>query len=322
MDDLLDLNWSDSSKPSQPTLRPTSSSSTSRQPTPNPTFDFLSKQSSNSSQPSPLYSSTPPIRAATPKTAPLPAQSRFPTAPAVRSSTPNPQTKAAPAPPSDAFASLFSLDASSKPNGQPLSLAEKQQQITEEKRRKEEHERQQFSADGDFWENLGSSSTKPKVASSSNNGILSSYNGLGELDDLLSPQPVRPIRPPSRLSQSITPTPTPPVVKETAWDDDDTFLAGSGSNGVGNSAVPKKSTTGRAFDFDALNRTVNGLQPQKRNGASGSSGMRTPVSNFDFGEGKGDNEDDDDDFLGELGRPAKPLAARTRVSHFPSLNFR
>lgn len=323
MDDLLDLNWSDSSKQSQPALRPQSSSSTSRQPTPNPTFDFLSKQS-NTATPNYLSTSTPPLRSATPKTAPLPSQARLPPTPAIRSSTPNPSHQAKPTAPSsssDAFSSLLSLNGSgsSKPNGQAVSLAERQQQIADEKRKKEEHERQQFTAEGSFWDNLGSSSTSSSVPSPALGSVKApSSGGIGEFDDLLSPQPVRPIRPPSTLSKSVTPIPTPPVAKEGVWDDDDTFLAGPSTKTSGPSSG-HASRSGDPFDFDALDKTVNRLKAPGAGTRNGSSGMRTPVSNFDFGDGDGgrsrDEEDDEDDFLGELGRPAKPLAERSHVSY-------
>ena len=295
MDDLLDLSWTDSKASAPKQLQP--SASTSRQPTPSsqPTFDFLAKPPSG---PNYYSTSTPPIRGSTPKTAPLPQQPRLPDA-THRSNTPNPPAK--PAANGDAFSSLFSLAGGlTAASSKTLSLADKQKQAEIARAEQAEKQRQQFEADGSFWDNLGSSSTAKATSSGSNNA-----RSFTPFDDLLAPQPVRP----STLRQTHTPSPAPSepsrpptsAITSSAWDDDDTFLAGP-SKPVART-VPFPQPTSETFNFDAFDDTKPSLAPPTRqNGAASSSGMRTPLSDFDFGD-----RGLDDDLLGELGQPANPV---------------
>ena len=319
MDDLLDLDWSD--QPKQSTAPPLhASSNASRRATPNPTFDFLSKSASGNGQGPNYYSSgTPPIRADTPRTAPLPVQPRAST-PSAR-----PQTPQAPPPPAgtDAFSSLLVLGDGPLGSAKKLSLADQQRQIAENKRKKEEHEKQQFTTHGSFWDNLGSSSTAASSTShtpvlqedQARGSAVASTRGSGDLDNLLSPQPVRPTQP-SALRQAHTPTPllaAQPSAEPAEWEDDDTFLTGA-------SQQPSRATASPSdpFDFDSLNGSLNGLAPPR--GAEGlkssSSGARTPLSAFDAedsGTLGSSRFDDEDDLLGELGRPVQSRAERASV---------
>ena len=191
MDDLLDLSWSD-----KPIPKAHIAPSTSRQAT--PTFNFLSTHEA----------STPPLRGTTPQTAPLSSRLQTP-----RSATPN----------SDAFSSLLSL--APVGHAKTLSLAERQLQAEKERQEKEDRQRAQFTANGSFWDNLGSSSKAPSAPS------------------IISPQPLHAARPSAVGKTSSTP--------QDIWDDDDTFLSG-----------PSKPTAAQIapsdpFDFDAFNETMN-----------------------------------------------------------------
>lgn len=278
MDDLLDLSWSDS-KPASKPVHTTQSANSTRQPTPNPTFDFLSKQPSGSK---PNYyaapSSTPPLRATTPQTAPLPASARFHTP---RSTTPNPVSS------SDAFSSLLSFSGSGAngSSGKTLSLAERQQLAEKDKLEKAERERAQFTANGSFWDNLGSGSSSTATAANSAN----SPNGL---DELLSPKPMHVARPPSELSKTHPPTPPP---QQDVWDDDDTFLSGPSK------PVARATASADPFDFDAFNETMN---------APASTSAPKPSDKHTSNR----FEEDEDDLLGGLGQPAQPRAAKPTVS--------
>jgi hypothetical protein len=73
------------------------------------------------------------------------------------------------------------------------------------------------------------------------------------------------------------------------------------------------------FDFDALDAATSEVRPYatantSASGRNGTSGMRTPVSDFDFGDREGGEEEDD--FLGELGRPARPRQGTERAEVF------
>lgn len=287
MDDLLDLSWSDQPKPSTP-----SSQASSRRATPGPSFDFLSKPQSTGNTPH-YYTTTPPVRSQTPKTAPLPSQPRLPT-PNLdkRANTPQP---APPSSSSDAFSSLLSLGTTQSASVKALSLQERQQKIAEEQRKKEQHEREQFSAHGSFWDNLGSSSQSATIAptpvlAAPSSKPSSFTNGF---DDMLSPQPVKTHR---AAESNVAPSLPPPGNNKGEWDDDDTFLAGPSIL----KPQPASQMANDPFDFDSLEATVKTISSLSKDNAA--SGMRTPVSNFDFGDGERDRIDDDNDLLGDLSR--------------------
>jgi tetratricopeptide (TPR) repeat protein len=209
----------------------------------------------------------------------------------------------------DAFSSLLSLDSSSSTSSkQTMSLAERQAQIAEEKRKKAEHERQQFEAHGAFWDNLGSSSSSSKATP-----VMSPVLPVGnKVEALLQPTISAPTsRPASSLAKpSLLPSPAAQATAKmpsssSTWDDDDDFLAGPSTQKRQTATSSATKPPSDPFDFDAMDASLNSLAPTKR--SNGSSGVRTPVSNFDFG-------DNEDDLLGGLGGPAKTSGQRTKVS--------
>ncbi|WVQ82582.1 hypothetical protein IAT38_004712 [Cryptococcus sp. DSM 104549] len=137
-----------------------------------------------------------------------------------------------------------------------------------------------------------------------------------------------------------------PSTGDTAGDDDD-LLSGSGGVRLPASqprsqahspappmAAPAPAAEGPSdpFDFDALESSMDRLTAPSRashvatagasrrgapgngdrNGNGYGSGMRTPVSDFDFGERREVGEEEEDDILGELGRPVVHQAKPTR----------
>jgi hypothetical protein len=219
---------------------------------------------------------------------------------------------------------LFSLaGGSNATHNNTMSLADRQKQAERERAEKAEKERQQFEAEGSFWDNLGSSSIARATSSSQVANGASAGTPFSGFDDLLAPQPVRP----STLRQSHTPSPTPttqPAATTTAhvpgkhiWDDDDTFLA------VSSKPSPQSRVSPHApadpFNFEAFDDASTRLaQPSNQNGAyTSSSGMRTPASNFDFGNREGGGDDDDDDFLSDLREPPRTIS-RAKVGQVPN----
>lgn len=233
--------------------------------------------------------------------------------------------------------------------GRNMTMAEKQAAMAEERRRKEEEDKKRFEAEGAFWDNLGGSSGS---GSGSGNGSKSQAARKADgLDELLGASSIAgpssstmmgaarvksatnggiPILAPSPApGAGAAPKPKPtPSSAGTFWnsfDDTDDLLISSG---------PAKATTTKTsrspvppsdpFDFDALAATVapsvssvpshlNGIGKGSRNGGSG---MRTPVSDFDFGDRiDREEDDDDDDILGDLG---KPVTARPAPSAAPA----
>lgn len=317
MDDLLDLNWSSgtsatSSKPISPNLpNPIQAKSS---PTP---FDFLAKPT-NGSAPTPNYYSSTPLRSATPNTAPISVNAKVQgTAKlGVGSGTATPVTGGTSS--NDAFSSLLSLGPTNGEGSKHVSLAQKQEQMAEEKRLKEERERQQFEAHGDFWDKLGGGagmsggSSRPIV----NPTLQPIPTRPKQFDGLL--QPIGASRPASAHSYtSLKPESSPgsasastvPHVK--SFLDEDDFMAGMAST----SRPPARSSPTKAksprpidpFDFDQL----AAVEPVKNGVSRGDSGMRTPLSDFDFGDGPNgarareddDDDDDDHDWLKELNKP-------------------
>ncbi|ORY23561.1 hypothetical protein BCR39DRAFT_348685 [Naematelia encephala] len=250
MDDLLDLNWSSSSK--------TTSSPAPPQPTKSlNAFDLLSKPTASSSSPS--YSITPVLRPSTPNTAPIQPTSRLPQPGRIsvsRSTTPNIVS-----PPSDAFSELLSIK-SSAGTTKTQSLADRQKQLAEERKQKEDHERQIFQANGSFWDSLGG---QPNNAESS--------DGFPAIQPVPSTSLL-----PSSLPPSIR-APQPATVQKQSfgafWDEDDSIPARKDP-----SPQPQKMTSTN------LAPNIDILQLEHTGPASGtSSGMRTPLSDFDFGDG-------------------------------------
>ncbi|WVF66648.1 hypothetical protein IAT40_001389 [Kwoniella sp. CBS 6097] len=345
MDDLLDLNWSAPSKPASAKSTPTGGATPASGPA---SFDFLAvvqpKRVSRTGTPN-YYSSTP-LRAATPSqsaqtNAPI-NNARLSSATAVGSgrSTPvQPPPAPAPAPVGgglDAFSSLLSMPSSSGINGGNMTMAQKQKAMEDEKRRKDEEDRKRFEAEGDFWDNLGSSS-----ASVTTNGAVKVVppamqkmsgpiaSGHDDLDDFLRPAPAPATRAKSPLQHAsndiLAPFPVAPVGSKssagTFWDDFGDSTApnlarpapsSQGLRTAGSSSSQSRSPAPPAdpFDFDALEAAV-----PKTNG--GTSTMRTPVSDFDFG----DREDhDEEDILGDLGKPvfAKSQSRPAQAESGPS----
>jgi len=301
MDDLVNLDWS--SKPLPPTngaksavggtvLRPPAAAAAS-------SFDFLTTTASGGG---PSYYSSTPLRAATPTLAPLKpsisGNARLAsTLPARNTPVPNSSGKTATATPGsltsgDAFSDLLSLGPSSSINNKQLSLADRQAKLAKEKEDREEREKHQFAGDGQFWERFGGESQPgpsrtPTIALPSNMKVPVTIsqpnpvktNGMGSFwndNDLLSPS----------VSQVPTKSSTP----------------------LQKSVVPRTAVLD-PFDFEALSASVGQLSSKaSRNGnnsSTGTSEMRTPVSDFDFGEADlASMNEEDDDILGLLGRPA------------------
>ncbi|WWD22767.1 hypothetical protein CI109_107260 [Kwoniella shandongensis] len=222
----------------------------------------------------------------------------------------------------DAFSSLLSISSSgSATGGKNMTMAEKQAALADEKKRKAEEDRKRFEAEGAFWDNLGGGSGTKSQSTQKPNG----------LNELLGPPP--PIAGPStsRVKSPVNdgilaPSPAPGTSSKpktstansagSFWnhfDDTDDLLTSSAAPRAKPPSATSRSPAPPSdpFDFDALaavpsHLSVNG----SRNGGSGpGSGMRTPVSDFDFGD-RGD--DDEEDILGDLGKPvtARPTSAQ------------
>ena len=291
MNDLMDLDWSSPSKPNA--VKP-------------PPPSLLSVPAAPAIKPRP-----PTLQNGPTMLSPLPSASSraspSPTTGPIRSSTPNTAlTSASPAPPNDAFSSLFSINGSSS-SGKPLSMAEKQAQLAKERQDKADHEKAQFEAHSSFWDNLGSSSRASPVLSPSE-----------PYGDVLKPNTAPSSRPPSAIPKPSILEPAPEL--EHDWGDDN-LLGGGPSRSVGpassSSSIAKPSALSPddPFDFDALQAAT------KHVASKPSSGMRTPVSDFDFGEKEKGQESDDDLLAGLTStRPApslpKPVSTWSRTKVF------
>ncbi|WVQ72353.1 hypothetical protein IAR50_001904 [Cryptococcus sp. DSM 104548] len=303
MDDLLDLSWAP--KPPAATANP---QHPSKGTTPT-SFDFLSIQPQQ------------PQRSSTPNYAPALLPSRSST------STPAPAT--APAPVSaqgkpDAFSSLLSLGVQAGNNDtKNMTIAQRQAALAEEKRKKDEEQRKKFEAESQFWDNLGSSGS----ASASVTGNAGQSNdGLDDLHNLLQPSlKPRPSAGPSSAEASRPPSATnsnkASSHQGTFWDsfgNEDLLSPFNTGRPVSQPRTqthtpapppaPSIPTSTDPFDFNAFEVTMNSAQPASPVKQGKSSGARTPVSDFDFGDGPNAYGDGEDDLLGGLGGPAKPLA--------------
>ncbi|KAK6904801.1 hypothetical protein I203_105619 [Kwoniella mangroviensis CBS 8507] len=315
MDDLVDLNWSDPSKPVSKTTtpQPTASSSSS--------FDFLSLSkplSAGSGGNTPNYYSSTPIRSSTPSqplNTRLNGTSNTNDKPISRSGTPlqnsTPQLGAgAGTGGSDAFSSLLSMpSSSSSADNKNMSMAERQKALEDEKKRKDEEDRKRFEAEGHFWDNLGSSSSstiKPPAKT-----VVQQKD---DFDDFLKPTPAptsnarakSPAQPTSS-NDILSPTSSSGPSKSssaagTFWDnhhDSDDLLSGSASKPMQaqNSTSPAPPID--PFDFDALSASITQSSSQ-------------PQSNGN-GHALGDDEFD---ILGDLGKPVS--AKRPKIEPGPS----
>lgn len=313
MDDLLDLNWSSGASGqkalAQPPLKPTSNA-------PSGSFDFLAKAATSGPN---YHSSTPPFRSSTPLS---PAPALQPNAVPSRLTQPKPNgsgasslaSSANPSPnpgSSDAFANLISLAGSGRasPLTKNASLADRQKALAEEKQRKAELERQQFEVHDDVWDTLGSSRATPVMGSSGQ--IVSRSANSTPFEDVLMPsKSASSSRPPSALGQPEVFEPKPATAKArgggSLWTNDD-FLSVRGQPGP--SYVQPKVPIADPYDFDALGESILGGNSIDR----GKTGSRTLASDFDLLDGvvprQAGVDEDQDDFLGELGRPAKPQSS-------------
>lgn len=222
--------------------------------------------------------------------------------------SPSPSPSPAPAPPakpaaaahSDAFSSLIAVPAARAEQGKHMTMAEKQAAIAQEKRRKDEAQRAQFAADGAFWDSLGSRSmtaTPPpdSLPRDSLDDLLQPPHGTFwdqyGASDLLSASSQPASQPPSHAHSPAPPPPPPPAA-----------------------AAPADP-----FDFDTFENTLNGSATASLASKSGeTSGIRTPLSTLDFGDGDPADDllgDPADDLLGELGKPApKPAQVCTHYT--------
>ncbi|WWC97469.1 hypothetical protein V866_004349 [Kwoniella sp. B9012] len=322
MDDLVDLNWSDPSKPVPKTTTP--------QPTANSrsSFDFLSLSkplSASSGGNTPNYYSSTPIRSSTPSQPLNPrlnGTSNTNSKPISRSGTPlqnsTPQLGAgAGTGGSDAFSSLLSMPSSSSSAvNKNMSMAERQKALEVEKKRKDEEDRKRFEAEGHFWDNLGSSSSstiKPPAKT-----VIQQRD---DLDDFLKPTPIftsnarakSPAQPTSSndvLSRTLPSGPSKPSSSAgTFWDnhhDSDDLLSGSTSKPIQAQKSISPAPPVDPFDFDALSASIT--QPQNN--------------------GNGHTLDHDEfDILGDLGKPVaskppKNEPGPSRPSKSPSSSSR
>ncbi|WVR03169.1 hypothetical protein IAU60_000160 [Kwoniella sp. DSM 27419] len=315
MDDLLDLSWSDPAKAIATKPAVTSSTPAS--------FDFLSAAKPVSGTGTPNYYSSTPLRTGTPTQQPASnvtvsqgARPGQPLAPASGRHTP--VQNALPAATSsansgglDAFSSLLAMP--SVPGGpmkQTMTMAERQKAAEDERKRKEEEDRRRFEAEGDFWDNLGSSSksgsaglpavNRPTLAS---NDLLKpataavASRGTSPIQlssDLLAPAPARA---PSTTSKSAG----------TFWDQYEPGLTPQTT-----ASKPKSSTPpSDPFDFDTLAQSVPG-------GSNGSS-VKTPATSFNVGNTGGSGGLlDDDDILGDLAKPVSTMPTSAKPQPGPS----
>jgi len=307
MDDLLDLNWSASpqaAKQSTPQARQANRTTSS--------FDFLAKPGTTSRGAN-YYSSTP-THPSSPAIAPSSVTARLNLpgrASGSGTSTPSTSTPVLPSS-ADAFSSLLALPSTSGGSSNvAVSLAEKQARMAEENRKQAEHEKQQFEAHGAFWDSLERGG---KTASGSKSAL--------PFEDLLQPQGAGPSARQKvhaetpRVDSGRTPLPLPTLPVKTSaisvYDEDDFLTELSSAKFMPTVSQPPQRTQSPAivvdpWDFNALSSSVNGYDAQPKSGI-GTSGMRTPVSDFDFGEGHGDRSEDH--ILGDLGKPA---AARQKL---------
>lgn len=281
MEDLLDLDWSapTNGTKQQPPLQPEPLKST------NTSFDFLSLPKASTGQAN--YYASPSLRPTSPNTAPIPQHARFavPLRPSSGLSTPVQSA-------GDAFSNLLSLFGSTPLPGpsesisKPMSLAERQKQLAEAKQKQAEHDKKQF----ELWETLGTGT------GARNTPVLKS----APFDDVLKPisRPMSAMGEPEILGPVPARNTQAKSIGGTFWENNDFLPSRPASNPPAVSTGNNSSQPADPFGFDSVSSSVSQAGPSR---SQGGSGMRTPISNFDFGDGG----DDEDDLLGELGKPAK-----------------
>jgi hypothetical protein len=206
-----------------------------------------------------------------------------------------------------------------------------------DQKKREDHERAQFEAHGAFWDKLGGSS-QPSVRKAGLDDLLKS-------DLSAIPKPAFVSGPSRSTTPSITAPPTQfpkqkamgsfwntdvgQMTRDTFAEEDDGLLGfGSSASQPSSSRLPpvqKVKASVDLFDFDDLESAVPSLAVGGESGKGGSLGMRTPISDFDFGDqpvndvkrGNKTYEDDETDLLGDLARPA-----RVRSPELPKIEVR
>ena len=274
----MDLDWSSLPPPSQAAAPAKSARS------PYPTsFDFLSTPTltPNGTGPKPNGHVPPSILSS--KSLIIPNGTRTNGLRPAASGTSTPVTSTPTIPSADAFSNLLSLSSASASGSslpKTLSLAERQAQLAEERKKEADRERRQYEAHGAFWHTLGSTS-KPQSTK-----IPSLHKPLFE--DLLSPD-IHGHQPVSAREAVRTPStalPTRPRTAGTFWEKDFPPTQQRPPD-----PRDSKSSPPDPWDLDGLSASVDKAE-------KGTSGMRTPVSDFDFGEAGGDGSDED--ILGEF----------------------
>jgi hypothetical protein len=226
---------------------------------------------------------------------------------------------------------LFSLDAP-KAGTAKLSLAERQAQVAEEKKKKDDHERQQFEAHGAFWETLGSGSTAKATTGINGFSTIANSSNITASSSSIPPKIIAPSPALSRAPTSVKSTmgsfwDTPPPHTSSAStpksdlhaDEEEDFLQSFSTSKAPEQTSRRKPSPKPPpvdpFDFDQLDSVVPSLAVGQGSGSGrgGSSGMRTPESNFDFGDGSGyinelgrndvNGTEDEIDILGDLAKP-------------------
>ncbi|KAK8844685.1 hypothetical protein IAR55_006534 [Kwoniella newhampshirensis] len=232
----------------------------------------------------------------------------------------------------DAFSSLLSISTTGTTPGvsKNMTMAEKQAAMVEEKRKRDEEDRKRFEAEGAFWDHLGggggsSGSSKPTTKTTT--------RGQKENDGLeavLKPTPTPSAKPPASATRDqfvdiLAPSPARgggPLKSTSAaggifWNDyDDDLLTSAPAASAKVASSKSPAPPADPFDFDALASSTSAPAssvPSQFNGTgagfssrNGGSGMRTPVSDFDFEERDGEEEED---ILGDLGRPVVARSA-------------
>ena len=304
MDDLLDLDWSSSSQGRKAPLQ----ANNLHQPTPTRSFDFLAQPSGSSSRAN-YYTSTP-ARSLTPNTPVFNAvgRAKVPAAAVVSgTATPSSNTPII-ASSADAFSSLLSL-----PNGagggpsrtHAMSLAEKQARVAEEKRRLDDRERQQFEAQGAFWETLGAG----------NKGMQMEPKSSSRFDDLLKPKLAGQLARPASVAGTSTILAQPSSLSRPASSgrsflgEDDPWEKSSSTGAMEKQRKMPQRATQDLWDLDALSATASNANTRPKAGV----GTRTMVSEFDSDNRDG-HQDRKEDVLYDIGQTSAVARKHLGVS--------
>ena len=88
------------------------------------------------------------------------------------------------------------------------------------------------------------------------------------------------------------------------WDDDDDLLGGSRASSSRTRSPPMQSQSLlQAIDLDDFGRVGSAPKPNGKAARNGTSGVNTPLSDFDWGEKEDSSSSGDEDVLGDLGKP-------------------